>query len=164
MRLRALWRSERGATAIEFALVAPCVIILLLSIVEVGVLSFVAACLDNAVASAARTVRTGQTDGPNTAQAFETSICGMMPEGLEACRGKLTISVRQFASFANVTSAANAPPGGEFSRGAAGDIMLVKATYRWPLLTPFMSRLYQPAGAGEVLLDARLTFRNEPYS
>ncbi len=165
MGLRAFWRREDGATALEFALVSPCLIILMLSIMEIGVLAFMSASLDNAVQSAARAVRTGQADGPATGPAFEDAICNrIMAASMTTCRDKLNISVRRFTSFNNVAAAAGTQPAGEFDRGQAGDIMLVKATLRWPLLTPFMGRLYHQVAPSEVILDSRATFKNEPYT
>jgi Flp pilus assembly protein TadG len=162
--LRRWWRNEAGATAVEFALVAPCVMLLMFSLIEIGVLAFMSVGLDNALQSAARTVRTGQLDGPATATAFKTSICDRVLPGSSSCAAKLSISVRRFTSFASLETAASDPPGGEFDRGQAGDIMLVKATLRWPLLTPLMDRVYRQAGGGEVLLDSRAVFKNEPYT
>jgi Flp pilus assembly protein TadG len=160
----AFWRNDRGATALEFALVAPWTLMLMLSILEIGVVAFMSASLDNAVTTAARTVRTGQTDAPMTAEAFEDSICALIPGDSADCREKLTISVERFASFTNVQAAMATAPDGDFDRGQAGDVMLVKASFRWPLLTPFMDRIYQPAGDGDVMLDTRIAFKNEPYA
>jgi Flp pilus assembly protein TadG len=164
VRWPAFWRDDEGATALEFALVAPCVIILILSIIEIGVIALMSASLDTAVIAAGRTVRTGLATGPATATAFKASICGLMPASLGDCEDKLTISVQKYASFADVSTAAAALPAGQFDRGQAGDIMLVKASYRWPLLTPFLGALYQQAGPTQILLQSRLTFRNEPYT
>lgn len=158
------WRDAGGATAVEFALVAPCVLLLMLSLIEVGAVGFMSVSLDNAIRAAARSVRTGQADGPTDANAFKASVCEAAMAGSPSCDGKLTVSVRRFADFASLQAAADDPPAGEFDRGQAGDIMLVKATLRWPLLTPFLGRLYRQSGPGEVLLDARMAFRNEPYS
>lgn len=164
MRRPAFWRNEQGATALEFALVAPCVLILIFSIIEIGIVALMSASLDTAVIAAGRTVRTGLATGPATATAFKASICGVMPASLEDCEDKLTISVQKYASFADVSAAAAAPPAGQFDRGQAGDIMLVKATYRWPLLTPLLGAIYQQGGPTQILLQSRLTFRNEPYT
>jgi hypothetical protein len=40
----------------------------------------------------------------------------------------------------------------------------VRATYRWPLILPMYAGNFQLAGPNEALLDARATFRNEPYA
>lgn len=162
--MRAFWRNDRGATALEFALVAPFTLLLLLSIIEIGVIAFMSASLDNAVTAAARTVRTGQTDAPVTAEAFEDAICRLIPGDSAGCRQKLTISVARFASFTNVQAAMATAPDGVFDRGRAGDVMLVKASFRWPLLTPFMDRIYRSGGGGDVLMDVRVAFKNEPYA
>lgn len=162
--VRAFWRSDGGATAVEFALVAPLTLLLLGSILEVGVIAFMSAGLDNAVTAAARTVRTGQADAPMTAEAFEDTICSLIPGDGATCRQRLSISVERYAGFTNVQAAMATAPDGDFDRGGAGDVMLVKARFRWPLITPFMNRIYQAGDAGEVLVETRIAFKNEPYS
>jgi len=49
VRRRGFRRDERGATAVEFALVAPLLCFMLLSIVEIGMLAMMSSALDNSV-------------------------------------------------------------------------------------------------------------------
>ena len=49
-----LWRDQAGATAVEFALIAPILFLLLFGAMEAGRLLFVQAALHHAVADAAR--------------------------------------------------------------------------------------------------------------
>lgn len=162
--LKRLKRDEGAATAIEFALVLPVLVLVLLSIIEVGVLGFVSNNLDDAVGSAARAIRTGQSDGPSSAAEFKSLVCTRMADPAAACADKLTISVEKYADFTTMAAAADAPPNGSFDKGQAGDIILVKANYRWPLLTPFVGQVFHHTGPTEVQLDGRAAFKNEPYS
>jgi Flp pilus assembly protein TadG len=161
--LRRLRKDEGAATAVEFALIAPVLILVLFSILEVGILGFVSNNLDDAVNAAARTIRTGEADGPADASAFEDLICTRMVDPAADCRDKLTVSVATYASFAAMAAAADTPPDGAFDKGGAGDIVLVKANYRWPLVTPFVGQVFHHTGPTEVALDARSAFKNEPY-
>jgi len=59
-RLRALARDRRGASALEFALIAPLFLALTFSILEAGSYFFTLSAVDAANAKAARLIRTGQ--------------------------------------------------------------------------------------------------------
>ena len=156
-------RDQAGATAIEFALVLPLLIGVLIGTLEVGLVGLVSNNLDNSVQSAARMIRVGDTGAPTSASAFKAKVCSGMFESQADCLAKLDISVRKFANFAGAQAAASDPAAGQFDQAGAGDIVLVKATYRWPFFMPFFSIGYQQAGATTVLLDARTTFKNEPF-
>ena len=64
-----------GATAIEFAFVAPVLFLSLFSIIEVGMLGMMSSGLDNAVFETSRMIRTGRSDAPASAAAFEDQVC-----------------------------------------------------------------------------------------
>jgi Flp pilus assembly protein TadG len=155
-------RDERGATAIEFAFVAPVLIFALLSLVEIGMLGMMMMSVDAAVLDAARRIRTGRDDAASTAQGFEDQVCAHVGGGLESCRERLLISVKRFDKFADANAVASAAPDGTFNKGGAGDIIIVKANYTWPLLTPFLANL-EHDGPTNVIIPARAAFKNEPF-
>lgn len=156
-------RDERGAAAVEFAFVAPVLFFSVLSLLEIGMMGMMISGLDNAVIEVARRIRTGQDTAPASASAFEDQVCAALGRGGSACRDRLTISVQKFDSFANANAIANNPPDDQFDRGGPGDIMLVKADYRWPLMTPFLATAFHRDGPMDVTLGARMAFKNEPY-
>ncbi len=156
-------RDERGATAIEFAFVAPLMFFALLSLVEIGMLGMMSSGLDNAVVETARRLRTGRDDGAMTADSFETQICDRMGGNASACRNRLTIGVQKFPRFADANAVVAAQPDGTFNKGGAGDIVVVKVNYRWPLMTPFIATAYGREGPMEITLGSRVVFKNEPY-
>lgn len=162
MRNKLPLSDERGSTAIEFAFVFPVVLMILFATIEVGVLGLMSNAFDTAVSYGARSIRTGQSDGPASASAFKDSICARLPIPLDDCRNRLAISVRQFATFQALSDAAASTPDGSFNKGAAGEIILVKAAYRWPMITPnfTMGVANRPS---EVVMDVRTAFKNEPY-
>lgn len=164
-RLRAprFGRDERGATAIEFAFVAPVLCFALLSLVEIGVLGMMSSGLDNAVAESSRRIRTGRTDGPTSATSFEDQICANLGGNATDCRTRLVISVQKYSSFSSAGGAISAPPNGAFDKGAAGDIIIVKADYNWPLMSPFVASSYPHDGPMSITLGSRLAFKNEPF-
>jgi len=162
-RISAFRRDERGATAVEFALVAPILFFALLSLVEIGMLGMISSGLDNAVVSTARRIRTGQAIAATSANDFKSQICARLGGNISSCMGRLTISVQKFPKFYDANQVANAPPANQFDPGGPGDIVLIKADYRWPLMTPFLATAFDRAGPFEVTVASRAAFKNEPY-
>jgi Flp pilus assembly protein TadG len=160
---RAFISADRGATAVEFAFVAPLVITLLIATIEIGVLEIMSSNLDAAVMVAARKIRTGEADRPATGAAFADLICSYMVDPSTTCHSRLSISVQKAGDFATAASLAGATPAGQYSPGGPGDVVLVEATYNWPLILPMYAGDFRLAGPDHALLDARATFRNEPY-
>lgn len=164
MRIRKFGVDRSGAAAIEFALVLPLLIGLMVGTVEIGLVGIVSNNLDNSLQSAARMIRTGEADAPTSSSAFATQVCSGMFDSRASCLSKIAISVRSFPDFASAQAAAGDAASGQFSPGAAGDIVLVKATYQWPFFMPFFNLGFQQSGPTTIALDARTTFKNEPYS
>lgn len=154
---------ERGAAAVELALVLPMLIGLLVGTFQIGLVGLVANNLDNTMQGVARKIRTGESDAPASAADFKTAICAGMFDSPGSCQARLSVSVRKFASFSAARSAAGDLPDNSFDPGTAGDVILVKATYQWPFFFPFFTIGYQQSGPMTVLLDSRTTFKNEPY-
>jgi len=156
-------KDQRGASAIEFALVAPLLFFALLSLLEIGVLGMVTTSLDNGLIEASRRIRTGASDAPTSASGFEDQVCAAMANIFGSCRDRLVISVQKYSAFASAGAAVSARPAGEFNRGAANDIILVKADYRWPLMSPFVAIGYNRNSPLEVTVSSRVAFKNEPF-
>lgn len=156
-------RDERGATAVEFALVAPLLCFALLSVFEIGMLGMMSSGLDNAVGEVARKIRTGQVSAPTDAATFEDQICANLGGNIGACRTRLVVSVQKFSKFLDAGASAGTPPNGAFNKGGADDIIVVKADYNWPLMSPFVATAFHRSGPLTVTLASRLAFKNEPF-
>jgi Flp pilus assembly protein TadG len=154
-------KQESGGAAIEFALISPMLVALLVATIQVGYLGIMANNLDTAVTLAARQIRTGSA--PSDAAGFTDAVCATMVDSLATCRSRLRIAVQKATKFSGADSLVDVEPSGQYDAGDAGDIILVRATYRMPLLIPFYAGGFEPVGANEAQLDARAAFRNEPY-
>jgi Flp pilus assembly protein TadG len=161
--LRRLGRNTRGATAVEFAFVAPVLVFSILSLVEIGMLGMMTSGVNNAVVETSRRIRTGRDDAAADATAFKDQICARLGGSLTACRARLQISVQTFPRFADAAAVAAAAPNGSYNRGAAGDIIVVKANYSWPLMTPFLATTNGRDGPTSVVIASRVAFKNEPF-
>lgn len=159
-------RAERGATAVEFALVSIPFLLLVMAMIELGLVFLVSLTLENAIIDAGRTIRTGEAQGAKiTAADFKTAVCAKMNWLGDRCAGALSLDVRTYADFASV-SASNAsgtvPDPVSWDPGKAGSIVLVRGYYTWPLVTPLMNTGLQSAN-GKRIIYAATAFMNEPY-
>lgn len=164
VRRRGFRRDERGATAVEFALVAPLLCFMLLSIVEIGMLAMMSSALDNSVIEVARRIRTGRSDGPTSASTFEDQVCTHLGGDWGNCHNRLVISVQKYSKFFDAGGAAATQPDGSFNKGGPGDIIVVKANYTWQLMSPFIATAFHRSGPMSITLGSRLAFKNEPFT
>jgi Flp pilus assembly protein TadG len=156
-------RDERGATAVEFAFVAPILCFCLLSIFEIGMLGMMSSGLDNATIEVARKIRTGQDTGPISATTFEDQMCQELGGNWSTCHNRLVVSVAKFSKFFDAGATINSPPNNTFNKGGPGDIIIVKVDYNWPLMSPFIATAFHRRKPMTVTLGSRLAFKNEPY-
>jgi len=168
--LRRFVAARRGATAVEFALVAAPFMALMFGVLELGLVFMVSTTLDNATEAAARTIRTGQLQAAGgSASSFKNAICNNMTWLGSSCGAKLTVDVRTFPKFANVamsnpvTNGAVDPSKTNFTPGGGEDIVVVRAYYEWTLITPMLNAGLANLGGSKRLVYSTVTFRNEPY-
>jgi len=162
-RTSAFRKDQSGATAVEFALVAPLLAFGLLSLVEIGMMGMMVSGLDNAVVETSRRIRTGRADGPTSAATFEDQICANLGGSSTACHTRLTTSVQKFSKFEAAGAIISSAPANQFDKGGPGDIIIVKVDYSWPLMTPFIATAFHRDGPLSLVLSSRLAFKNEPY-
>ncbi len=168
--LRRFVAARRGATAVEFALVAAPFLALMFGVLELGLVFMVSTTLDNATEAAARTIRTGQLQGAGgSASSFKTAVCDNMTWLGSSCSGKLTVDVRTFPKFADVAMSDPVTDGAvdasktAFTPGNGEDIVVVRAYYEWTLITPMLNAGLANLGGTKRLVYSTVTFRNEPY-
>ena len=162
-------RTQDGAAAVEFGLVVAPFLALVFAIMETAIIFFSGQALETAVADSARLIMTGQaqTQGFNQAQ-FKNAVCGKI-YGLFDCQNGVSVDVKTFSSFANVTMQSPIDANGNFvnnfsySPGGPGDIVVVRLFYQWPVYVSLMGFNLQNVSGGKRLLVATSAFRNEPY-
>ena len=165
-------RDRKAAAAVEFAMIAAPLVLMLCASVELGMVFLVDVTLDNAVQAASRGIRTGTTTAGNTTQAqFITDICNNMGWLASSCPTSLSVEVNTYASFTAVaTTAATTPISNgklntplTYTIGSGSTIQMVRAYYDWPLFTPLLSPGLSTLGNGDALLSSQAIFRNEPF-
>ncbi len=159
-------RRQDGVAAIEFAMVGPPFIALLLAIFETGIAFFAQQVLQTAAIEASRTIMTGQVQTAGmTAQAFQQSVCDAAGS-LFTCK-KIMVNVQTQPSFGatlpSPISNGKAVTGTNFKPGVAGDIVIVQIYYEWPIVTGPLNFTLANLADGNDLLIATTAFRNEHY-
>ncbi len=160
-----------GPSALEFALVASPLILLLLAVLQVGLVYFSNFALEGATDRGARLIRTGQaqTKGFNATQ-FKNEVCKYLTAPLSC--SNLEIDVRSYPSFAGAASDLTSPMGSNgklksnfsYSPGVGGDVVVVRAFYPLDIgsILPAEISLSNMEGNSRLLI-ATAAFRNEPF-
>jgi len=172
--IRRFARAQRGAMAVEFAIVAFPFLLLLFGIVELALVFIVSMTLETATGDAARMIRTGefQSGGSTSKTDFQTLVCSKMSWLSTGCAGKLTVDVKTFAidDFTAMSTSGTQnpltfnPAVTCFSPGGPTDVVLVRTYFEWPLFTPLLNHALVNMGNGKRLVTAVAAFRNEPYN
>ncbi len=168
--LRRFVRARRGATAVEFAMIATPFLALVFAIFELGMMFLVQTTLESSAQVEARTLRTGQFQSAGgSAQSYKDAICANLGWLATDCEANLYVDVRTFSTFGQaqaawpVTNGVIDPSKLTFQTTSACSIVLARAFYDWTLLAPDLSGIAHMNG-NKVLLSAAAAFRNEPFS
>jgi Flp pilus assembly protein TadG len=145
-----------GATIVEFALIVPLLIGLLMMILEVGYQNYVEAMVQGALAKASRLTTVGNTTAANVSATIKAEVRAVVPAEY------VTVSTRRYYNFSNVGKpekiTSDTDPRGTFNLGdcfedannngiydatpgddgvgSADDVIFYTATVRYPNLTP----------------------------
>lgn len=171
---RRLRGDKRGTTAIEFAIVAPAVIGIIITIAENGVFLLAQHVLDTAVQDASRKILTGETQNSGfSAAQFKTDVCSRV-SSLMNCSNGVYLDVRNYQNnpapyptkpidSSNVFD----PSGFTYDPGGPNCIIVVRAAiaYRGFTPLPIPGSIPPPPelASGQHLLMSTASFRNEPY-
>jgi Flp pilus assembly protein TadG len=169
-------KDSKGATAVEFALIATPFFAILAALIQAFLLFFAQSQLENAVRQSARQILTGkvQTQDASLSQtaaiaAFHQTVCDNAA-ALFTCAGLMVdVQVANNWSSANtgmpvLTYKSDGSVGNtwQFNPGNAGDIVVVRVMYLWPVFFgPIAFNLANQAnGSREIMASA--AFQNEP--
>ena len=162
-----IFRCRDGNAAIEFAVLAPVFVLLLLSIIDFALMEFAQTVLDDGTAAAIRSVRFGN------ASSFPTTLCNNV-SGYLTC-SNLQYYFQQGATFSSMSSSvttnssgivgaqtysATPSPAGTSAAGA-DPYVIVQVGYKWKFLTgPTTTATGLSNG---FWLVSTAAFENEPY-
>jgi Flp pilus assembly pilin Flp len=176
---------ERGSVMIEFGLLAPIVVTLLVGVIEIGMTTFVQNLLEASVREASRFGITGRTvDGVTREQAIldviEDRTIGLVD------MSKAQVEMLVYPNFGSIGASESYIDGngngaydvgetftdlngngtreadiGVTGPGAAGQVVLYRISYDWEILTPFATTFI--GQDGKIRLSASVAVRNEPW-
>jgi Flp pilus assembly protein TadG len=147
-----------GVAALEFALVGPVLLLLVVMILENGLMLFAQAVLDNATTTAARQIQIGAV---KTSAAFRSAVCANMSTFLNCANLQFYVASSSSAFPAGATPSSNGSfATSSFTTGSGGNYVLVEVAYDRAYVAPWLISL-DPSGW--VLLSTQ-AFQNEPFS
>ncbi len=169
--MRRFRRDRSGQAMVEFGLVALPFFLLMFGLAEIGLIGFAQTSLDHAVSDTVRRIRTGESQGAGeTYTQVQTTLCNEMTQLMAlTCDGNLFLDVDTFASFVTVSNTSPISGGNlntgsfGFSPGTASGIVVVRAYYRWHVLTPVFQGVFANVSGGDRVLVSTMMFRNEPF-
>lgn len=164
-----------GATAVEFAFFAIPFIFLLIGMVEVGMLTTASALLQGGTDDAGRLVRTGQVQSAADPEAaFRDQLCDKVSllircddlmyevihiedaDGFSGAATNIVLLQPAFDEDGNLEADG-------FDPGVENSLILIRAAYRYPLMTPFVAPFLADKPDGKRLIMATTIIQNEPY-
>lgn len=136
-----LVQAQSGATAVEFALIAPLFLGTLIVIFQVCIYLMAQQALQNAATEAGRLFMTNSGQSLTQAQ-YKQAICtNYLPSALFSCNN-LIVVVQSYNDFASASTAApslysngNAVTSFAYSPGAPGQVMVVQLVYPWSVVS-----------------------------
>jgi len=168
--LKRFVRSNRGAAAVEFALVAPMLFALIFSTLEAGWLMTQSVMLDHAVDRSVRQIRIGTLAGATVAQ-FRATVCAAAVV-LGNCESTLAIELIPITTAGDlpvdgarcVNRASPIAPVLRHNPGARSQTVFVRACFVTDPLTPFLGlALRMPTDdTGAFRIISTSAFANEP--
>jgi Flp pilus assembly protein TadG len=179
-RFAAFIKDRKAATAVEFALIATPFLAITVALIQTFLVFFAQAVLENVVRNTSRLIMTGQVQTQQmSASAFTTIVCnqgsilfrcpaagtgnGLMVD-VQVANGWSSANVGMpsltYDASGNVTTASL--NGLQFNPGNAGDIVVVRVIYLWPVFFgPIAFNMANQAN-GTRMIMASAAFQNEP--
>ena len=127
--LRRFRKSQDGAAAVEFAMVALPFFGLILAVIELSIFFFASRYLEDGLFNASRKVLTNRLDTASICTTFPQEVKNELANWFNPA--KLTISVTPLPSFTSPGGAIDLNAGG-CTFGATGQTMIIRATYAYP--------------------------------
>ena len=165
--VRALGGDCLGAAALEFALVAPVFIALIVGALQMALVFLGQQGLESAAQQSARLIQSGQPQRAGwSAGQFKAAACANLPPFLSCDR--LSVDVTSVPSLADAGKLAplfDAQGMGAtaYAPGGPDDVVVLRLAYLWPTSTaPLGFNLSNQPGGNRMLISTQL-FRNEPY-
>ncbi|CCE02965.1 TadE/TadG family type IV pilus assembly protein [Bradyrhizobium sp. STM 3809] len=170
---RAFFRDESAATAVEFGLVAAPFLALVIALIQTFLVFFAQQLLESIAQQSARAVMTGQVQAQSmTADAFKQQVVctkiriffncgGLMIDMQVANNWSATNTATPSLTFDSNGAVSNV---WQYNPGTAGDIVVLKVMYVWPVMLGPLGFNLSNVSSGNRLIMSTAAFQNEPSS
>lgn len=162
-------KDDSGATAVEFALIGPPFIALIVFLLLGAHILWMAHSLDAGVRLVSRQIKTGQAQAANmTLLQFRNDVCDFVVIARNDCRQLLIVDVRRFGAPDQINfnpprqNGAISQNAADFQPGGSNDYVIVKVYFVVDYLTSVAGLLGGNANF-DITLSATAAFRNEPF-
>jgi len=170
-RWRAFFANQKGATAVEFALVAAPFIALLVALIQTFLVFFAQQLLESVVTESSRMILTGQAQAQSMSQSnFANAVCSNVVILFNCNNLMIDVEVAGSWSSANTgtptlafDSNGNVTNTWQYNLGNPGDIVVVRVMYQWPVFMGPLGFSLANLGNGNRLIMASTAFMNEAY-
>ena len=153
--IKKIFRNSEGAALIEFAMVVPVLVFLLMAIIEFGIIFHLMSLSTYAANEASRAGKTGNNYGAVSRDMLikgkvEKILAPWMKNGKE-----LNLQTESYGNFADLGAA------GVVGAGNSGEVVLYTITLNWPVLTPVLGAAFGPGGSVPII--TRVLVKNEQF-
>jgi Flp pilus assembly protein TadG len=167
--LRRLRRDRSGASAIEFAVIVPWMLIGLIGPIEISFMFYATQYLETATQDATRMIMTGQAKSATMSkEAFKAIVCEKTKLMFDCTN--LYVDAQAYTDYStpdfstSPISNKKFVDNTQFITGKQGDIVVVRTFYAWPVfLAGFFGYDQSNLEGGKRLLSASAAVRNEPW-
>lgn len=156
-----------GATAVEFALIAPVALFMIVAIVEYSLFYFKTSFLKHVLYEASRNVQTGEVqDSENPQDFFRSEYCADAAFLMDC--DNVYFDVRAAPDLPSISfpdasfGADGVPANFVFQPGGPSEITTMRVATPYRFITPFMSDIFQPDGNPAIIVGYSIA-RNEPF-
>lgn len=161
---------SKGATAVEFALVAAPFLALLIALIQTFIVFFAQELLESVVRQSSRLILTGQVkDQAMTQAAFKQKVCDQVVIFFTCSGLMVDVQVANAWSSANTAMPSLTFDGTgtvtnnwQFNPGDAGDIVVLRVMYVWPVVLGPLGFNLSNMSNGNRLIMSSAAFQNEP--
>ncbi len=167
--------SRKGATAVEFALLAIPFLFMLMMLFEMAMVFWTRQVLQETTAQASRSILTGESKTLYTGSAavqtaaFRDAICAKMSMAPD-CGSRLFVDVQPLGATFPAALAASMISGGAINPAsfqmrpvAPLEIAIVRVAYKMPTITAGFFSGMSKLTTGENVLQSVIAFQAEPY-
>lgn len=170
-RLRALRRDRKGATIIEFAVVAAPFIGLILATIQTSLIFFAQQTLETTAEKTARELVTNQAQDAGLKQSdFQQAVCKNLPSFMKCT--ETMVDVQSASDFSGIDTAApvlqydkfgKIKNSWQFNPGPPGSIVVMRVMYLFPVIGGPLDLDFSNTQGGKRLLVATQVFKSESY-